>query len=266
MNNSYIVRQMWDEISEEYLKNIYTEKRIKELLDRPESVFPKQTFLQIKKCLGEFTDKKICILGSGDNLAGFALARLGAAVTSVDISQKQLSGAKKCSDLLGITNIEYLCDDIMKLSTMEQREFDLILTTNGTLNFISDLSGMFAQVRQRLKTGGHYILFDTHPFMRPFAGYLDKLVIEKPYDRIGPFTQVFAYHWRIQDYMNAFCEHQLLICDVQEFCASEGFFWNEFVKKSFDASVYDWHRNPLAALPQYIVITGKKLQDSELLF
>ena len=45
--------------------------------------------------------KKVCVLGSGDNLAVFALAGLGADVTSVDISEEQLAIAHKRASQLG---------------------------------------------------------------------------------------------------------------------------------------------------------------------
>ena len=45
--------------------------------------------------LANVRGKTVCVLGSGDNLAVFALAGLGAQVTSVDISQEQLNIAKK---------------------------------------------------------------------------------------------------------------------------------------------------------------------------
>ena len=257
MNNSFVVRQMWDEISDTYLQKIYTPQTLDAVRDAPESVFPKEVYQMILDCMGDLQDKKVCILGSGDNLAGFALALLGACVTAVDVSQKQLDGAKKAAAVLGITNMEYVCDDAMCLSKLSEREYDLVLTTNGTLNFISDLDAMFRQIKKILKDGGHYILFDTHPFMRPFAGYLDKLVVKKPYSMTGPFTQAFVYHWRVQDYIKAFAKQQLFICDLLEIHAAKGFFWKEFVKKEIDDTIYDWHYNPLSALPQYIVIAGR---------
>ena len=45
--------------------------------------------------LGDVAGKRACVLGSGDNLAVFALAGLGAEVTSVDISERQLDVARE---------------------------------------------------------------------------------------------------------------------------------------------------------------------------
>lgn len=257
MNNSYIVGQLWDEISEDYLEKIYTEETIRRLKSAPETVFPEPALRMIRSCLGETGGKKICILGSGDNLAGIALAKLGAEVTAVDLSRKQLDGSRKLAEKLEIKRIEYIQSDIMSPSFLKGRRYDLVLTTNGTLNFISDLGALFRNIKRLMKPEGYYMLFDTHPFIRPFAGYLDRLEIKKPYDRVGPFTQVLAYHWRMQDYVNAFGEQGIFLCECQEFAAPEGFFWEELVGKELDDSVYDWHQNPLAALPQYLLMIGK---------
>ena len=43
-----------------------------------------------------------CVVGSGDNYAAFALAGLGARVTSVDISQRQLAIAEDRARTLGL--------------------------------------------------------------------------------------------------------------------------------------------------------------------
>ena len=123
---------------------------------------------------------------------------------------------------------------------------------------ITYLEGLFQGVKKIIKQNEHYILFDTHPFMRPFAGYLDKLVIQKTYYEVGSFTQFFAYHWRVQDYINALSKEGFLIDEMQEFSVPKGFLWNEFLKKKLDETVYDWHCNPLAALPQYILISAAK--------
>ena len=45
--------------------------------------------------LGDVTGQRACVLGSGDNLAVFALAGMGAEVTSVDISEAQIEVASR---------------------------------------------------------------------------------------------------------------------------------------------------------------------------
>src|SRR5687768_10139733 len=53
------------------------------------------------KYLAGIAGKRVCVLGSGDNQVVFALAGLGASVTSVDISHNQLQVAQRRSEELG---------------------------------------------------------------------------------------------------------------------------------------------------------------------
>ena len=59
--------------------------------------------------LSKVRGKEVCVLGSGDNEVVFALAGIGATVTSVDISEKQLEIAKERASILGL--------DISEIST-----------------------------------------------------------------------------------------------------------------------------------------------------
>src|ERR1700694_4346534 len=58
---------------------------------------------------------RVCVLGSGDNQVVFALAGLGALVTSVDISKNQLRVAERRSLELGLS-IEFVQADVTDLS------------------------------------------------------------------------------------------------------------------------------------------------------
>ena len=44
----------------------------------------------ILRFAGDLHGKRACVIGSGDNYAAFALAGLGAQVTSTDISARQM--------------------------------------------------------------------------------------------------------------------------------------------------------------------------------
>ena len=57
----------------------------------PSLVFSTSEMLFVKGVMG----KDVCILGSGDNEAAFAMVGLGANVTSVDISQRRLAVARE---------------------------------------------------------------------------------------------------------------------------------------------------------------------------
>lgn len=256
MDNGFLTEQLFDEISEDYLKARYTEEVIRKLLDDPFSAFP----AEIHPDLGFLEDpgcKQVCVLGSGDNLAVFALALRGKQVTSVDISEKQLQGAKQEAARIGLLDsIHFVKDNIMNLEHIGGDRFDLVLTTNGTLNFISDLSRLNQNINRILKNKGVYFLFDTHPFMRPFAMDSKRLRVQKRYDQIGPFSQVYAFHYRIQDYINALVKACLTVEEVKEYLDETGFFWKTVEKNREHLDL--WKNSPLASLPQWITVKVKK--------
>ena len=66
--------------------------------ERPELVLSPGEF----QFMGDLRDKKVCVLASGDNEVAFAMAGMGARVTSIDISEGQLAIAEQRSRLLGL--------------------------------------------------------------------------------------------------------------------------------------------------------------------
>lgn len=58
--------------------------------------------------------------------------------------------------------------DSMKLEELADETFDLVYTSNGVHVWIHDLGTMYRNFHRILKENGRYIMFDTHPWSRPF--------------------------------------------------------------------------------------------------
>ena len=86
--------------------------------------------------------KRACVLGSGDNLAVFALAGLGATVTSVDISEAQLEVARSRAESLGLA-VDFVRSDAANLVSIADRSFDLVHVSRHVCGWISDLRAFF---------------------------------------------------------------------------------------------------------------------------
>ena len=82
------------------------------------------------KYLGNISGKDACVLGSGNNLVAFTLAGLGAKVTSVDISEIQLSIAADRAKELRL-DINFIQADVTDLSLISDETFD-VAYTGGT--------------------------------------------------------------------------------------------------------------------------------------
>ena len=260
------IAQKWDEISDsEWYESYRTDEAIDKIINHPSSAFHAITWNMLVSHMDDFAGKKICVPSSGDNHAVFAFSVLGADVTSCDISTRQLENAEAIAKERGL-HIEFVCDDTMTLGELPDDQYDSVYTSNGVHVWIDDLRSMYKNIRRVLKKGGNYLLYDIHPFGRPFS-YDDvanskNIIIQKPYDQTGPHGD--NYHWRVSDMVNAMIAAGLRVTQLEEMFAEYGTYWFEsrggrghLSKEELDA-LYDWQTNPLAALPQWISINARK--------
>lgn len=253
------VKEHWNRTSDSaWYQSLRTEKQLKELVEHPESAFHPGVFQLIQRNFGQFSGKKVLVPSSGDNHAVIAMALLGADVTSADISERQLENAHAFSSELGL-NIRFVCEDTMCLSSLENEAYDLVYTSNGTHSWIVDLMMMYRQVWRVLKPSGFSILYDVHPFHRPFTDEQWK----EPKICKSYFAGESELHWRVQDFVNAMIRVGFSIREMAELPAVDASFWfkyDELIKldPSLAEKVNDWTQNPMAALPAWLAIAAQK--------
>lgn len=265
------VQKLWDHYSENWYQRYRTKEIIDEIANNPASTFHHTVWEQIKDSFPTLRGKKVCVPSSGDNRAVFAFAVLGAKVTSCDISPRQLENARKIAEE-NHWDIEFICDDTRYLTKLPSETFDLVYTSNGVHVWIDDLYSMYKSIYRILKKNGSSIMYDVHPFCRPFDDSELVLKIRKPYDWIGPFEDdddgitngVFTYAWRVQDFCNAIIKSGLQMKCMNEMYAEYGTFWfcqredESYISKEEKDKYSDWNTNPYAALPQWIMIQSYK--------
>lgn len=254
----------WDTKSKNWYKTRNMESTINKIIENPSCAFPKKIFEIIQKYIPNLNGKKICVPSSGDNIVVFAFYLMGAKVTSVDISAQQIMNAQSIAEQYG-WDIEFICDDSLELSSIESNEFDLVYTSNGVHVWISDLKKMYDNFNRVLNDKGYYILFETHPFIRPFDDSQEIITVKKAYEDIGPFGDVPNYHWRMQDFINNLITSGFNINNLEEFHPEVGdlenhCWWystlNEAQKDN--NKKFDWKQNPWAALPQWLTVCVQK--------
>src|SRR5215472_15198346 len=103
--------------------------------------------------LRDVAGKKIAVLGSGDNQVVFALAGMGALVTSVDISKRQIEIARSRATALGL-QVEFVQADVVDLSMLADATFDIVYTGGHVAVWVSDLRRYYAEAARILKPGG----------------------------------------------------------------------------------------------------------------
>jgi ubiquinone/menaquinone biosynthesis C-methylase UbiE len=218
----------------------------------------------IRQFVGDLHGKQVCVIGSGDNYAAFALAGMGAAVTSTDIAAQQLEIARGRAEALGL-RIEFIRADAASLDGIENDRFDLVCSSNGFFVWIPEPGAVFGAVHRVLKPGGYYIFYDIHPFLRPWKDQISPLEMEKPYAATGPFEEEgyedknYQFHWQLSDLVNPILTSKLVLRRLCESEAKDTRFWEGYAyTPGEDETLLDWQNNPRAGLPAWLTVAAQK--------
>jgi SAM-dependent methyltransferase len=208
------------------------------------------------KYLHDIHDKRVAVLGSGDNQVAFALAGLAAQVTSVDISQNQLDVAQDRATELDLS-ISFLRADVTDLSAIGSGSFDFVYTGGHVAVWVSDITTYYAEAARILRPNGLFIVSEYHPFRRIWKESQDQLAVESSYFERGPFEYAvteeilrpepgsmksYEFHWTISDYINAVLKSGCYLLDTDE----------------FGTDVADWEEAPMHGLPEFLLIVARK--------
>jgi SAM-dependent methyltransferase len=256
------IKDSWNRTSDDYYRQ-HVSDRVMDIIEKdPARAFPKKVYSTIHSCFPDLRGKRVCVPSSGDNSAVFGFHLLGAKVTSADISERQIYNAQRIAMKKG-WEIEFVCEDSMAFGQIKSNEYDLVYTSNGVHVWISDILRMHRNFYRVLHDGGYYIMFETHPFIRPFDDSQPSITVKKPYEEIGPFGNVPNYEWRVQDIFNAAIDANLTIRHMEEFHPEIGdldSWWYKTLEESEadNHRKFDWKLNPWAVLPQWISFSAIK--------
>ncbi len=229
----------------------------------PQLAFDGKALETVQQFIGELRGKKVCIVASGDNYIAFALAGLGAEVTSVDICAQQLEDASSRAAELGL-QIRFLQADAADLHVLEDSNFDLVCSSNGFFVWVADLQLVYSEIARILKPGGVYIFYDVHPFQRPWKDQVQPLEMVKSYwsrDSLeSDCNKIFVtFHWTLADILNALIESGLTIRKVIESAAADSRFWlGPSYGTGEDDTLLDWKYNPRTGLPVWLTVAAMK--------
>ena len=259
-------RRFWDAQADVWRQLRDQDELWRRCPEQPELAFEGAALDMIRDFLGELHGMNVCVIGSGDNYAAFALAGLGANVTSTDISERQLRVAATRAERLSL-EIDFVRADAAGLQTIGANNFDLVCSTNGFFVWIAEPLRVLSEVYRVLKVGGYYVFYDIHPFLRPWNDQIQPIQMEKPYFATGPFKSeqsgqtVYEFHWTLQDILNALVEAGLTLRRVVESPAAGSRFWQDFsYLPGTDESLLDWRKNPRAGLPVWLTVAAEKRQ------
>jgi SAM-dependent methyltransferase len=206
--------------------------------------------------LRDVAGKRVAVLGSGDNQAVFALAGLGAKVTSVDISQEQIEIARSRAATLGL-QVDFVQADVVDLAGLTDAAFDLVYTGGHVAVWVSDLTAYYGEAARILKPDGLLIVSEYHPFRRVWRRAAETLEIAFNYFNRGPHRfaaapdvlyhepgelEQFEFHWTVADYISAMLAAGCRLVHAEEF-----------------GDACDGHEGaPMAGLPAWFLLVGRR--------
>lgn len=132
--------------------------------------------------VGEVAGKSLLHLQCHFGMDTLSWARLGAAVTGVDFSDKAIEIARRLSDELKIP-ATFVLSDLYGLPDVLTGRFDIVYTSYGVLCWLPDIRRWAQIVAHYLKPGGMFYMAEFHPFAYVFDDEADTpdLKVRYPY-------------------------------------------------------------------------------------
>ena len=199
-------------------------------------------------------------MASGDNEVVFAMAGMGAKVTSVDISEEQLKIAQQRARTLGL-EVSFVRSDATDLHMIDDDSFDVVYTGIGAAVWMSDIRRYFCEAVRILRPGGLFIIKDIHPFVPLLSHDVPKRV--DYFDR-GPFKYVThegftarEHCWTVADHIQAVLDAGCDLVKVDEIGSTVA---GDGPGSSYDHVATEGEIGDAGAvkLPTYLLIVGRK--------
>lgn len=122
-------------------------------------------FPEERELLGDLEGKKLAHLLCNSGGDSISLAKLGAVVTGVDISDEAIRSARELSERTQ-TPVNFERADIydwLASAAREERSFDIVFASYGVVCWLPDLEAWATKIASLLNPGGRFVLVDFHP-------------------------------------------------------------------------------------------------------
>lgn len=133
--------------------------------DGGSTLFPEE-----RELLGGLEGKKLAHLQCNSGGDSISLAKLGAVVTGVDISDEAIRSARDLSQKTK-TPVSFECADVydwLASAAREKRSFDIVYCSYGVVCWLPDLASWATGIASLLTPGGRFVLVDFHPVASMF--------------------------------------------------------------------------------------------------
>ena len=139
--------------------------------------------------LGDVSGKSILHLHCHFGQDSLSLARMGAKVTGIDLSDKAIEGAKKLATQLNL-DCNFICCNVYDTLEHISEQFDIVYTSYGTIGWLPDLDKWANVISKALKPGGKFVFVEFHPVVWIFDD--DFTEIKYHYHNEKPIIEEFT--------------------------------------------------------------------------
>ncbi len=136
--------------------------------------------------LGDLKGKSILHLQCHFGQDTISLARLGAFVTGVDLSDVAIAQARNLAIQTNV-DVEFICCNIYDLPLHLDKQFDIVFTSYGTIGWLPDLDKWASVVAKFLKPGGSFVFVEFHPAVWMYDDNFEKIAYN--YFNEGPILE-----------------------------------------------------------------------------
>ncbi|MEZ5470353.1 MAG: class I SAM-dependent methyltransferase [Marinicella sp.] len=157
-------------------------------------------------------------------LDSLSLARMGAQVTGVDISDQAIAKAQLLQQQTQL-DATFVCQDVYTFGKQSKQLYDIVYTSYGAICWLPDLNLWAQIIAKQLKTGGQFYMAEFHPILDLLAGYSYFHQQKPDISSEGTYTencdgsehQFAVWSHPISDVISALINAGLLIEKVEEF-------------------------------------------------
>ena len=180
--------------------------------------------------LGPVSGKKILHLQCHFGQDTISLARMGAKVTGIDLSDKAIAKATEYAQQMTI-DASFICSDVYDLPNHLDGQFDIVFTSYGTIGWLPNLNKWAKVVNHFLKPGGKFVFVEFHPVVWMFDSNFTEIqydyfntetIIESATgtyaDKEAPIkNESVSWNHPLTEVMSALIQHNLEINIFEEY-------------------------------------------------
>jgi len=180
--------------------------------------------------MGDVRGKKILHLQCHFGQDTLSLARMGAKVTGVDLSDRSIEYANQLAQTID-EKATFICCDIFDLKNHLHEKFDIVFTTYGTIGWLPDLNIWATVISHFLEPNGKLIFVEFHPIVWMFDNDLFK--VSYHYNNVEPIIEnesgtyanneadinlkSVGWNHSLSEVISSLLKHNLNILDFKEY-------------------------------------------------